>query len=402
MPCPSCGATNVVNRSAGFVWRGPNPIRPLTGAVQLPNLIILGASARAAAESACRAGMRPWCADLFADRDLAAICPVVCCRWECYPSGLLDLLDAATLPPDVPVLFTGAIENHTPLVDAITAHRPLAGSSAAAMRSVRDPVALTAVKLHAGLVPCRTCRAGPLSVTGRYLVKPLRSTGGRDIHASNPGERIDHDHYLQEYVEGTPVSAAFRADGDATTLVGVTEQIIGDPEFAAGGYQYCGSIGLLALAPRQEDALKHLGRQLAAEHGLHGLFGIDAIVDSAGDIRPVEVNPRYTASVEILERATGFAALAPRPGASAPSPVESAGPELALHAKAIVFARRQTCVGDLYDLFNRDSIADVPAIGQAVDSGHPICTLLTRGPDRDTCLEQLHAMADLLYRSMSP
>jgi len=32
-------------------------------------VLIVGASARAAAFSALRAGLRPWCADLFADLD---------------------------------------------------------------------------------------------------------------------------------------------------------------------------------------------------------------------------------------------------------------------------------------------------------------------------------------------
>ena len=40
------------------------------------NLLILGASTRAAAFSALRAGLAPRCADFFADRDLAATCPV--------------------------------------------------------------------------------------------------------------------------------------------------------------------------------------------------------------------------------------------------------------------------------------------------------------------------------------
>ena len=40
------------------------------------DLVIIGASARAAAFSAHRAGMRPWCVDLFGDADLARRFPV--------------------------------------------------------------------------------------------------------------------------------------------------------------------------------------------------------------------------------------------------------------------------------------------------------------------------------------
>ena len=107
-------------------------------------------------------------------------------------------------------------------------------------------------------------------------------------------------------------------------------------------------MGPLDLRPRLQSALTHLGGQLAAKHDLRGLFGVDAILDSSNDIRPVEVNPRYTASVEILERATGDTALVP--SQSRPSRVESVRPGSAIHGKAIVFARRESLVGDLYDL----------------------------------------------------
>ena len=39
-------------------------------------VLIIGASTRAAAFSALRAGLTPRCLDYFADRDLAAICTV--------------------------------------------------------------------------------------------------------------------------------------------------------------------------------------------------------------------------------------------------------------------------------------------------------------------------------------
>ena len=41
------------------------------------HLLLFGASVRAAAFSALRAGLRPWCADLFGDADLQARCPAL-------------------------------------------------------------------------------------------------------------------------------------------------------------------------------------------------------------------------------------------------------------------------------------------------------------------------------------
>src|SRR5439155_27257439 len=61
------------------------------------SLIIVGSSARAAAFSALRAGLRPWCADLFADVDLLQRCPAVRVPAESYPQCLPDMLDLS--PP---------------------------------------------------------------------------------------------------------------------------------------------------------------------------------------------------------------------------------------------------------------------------------------------------------------
>ena len=58
-------------------------------------LVILGASARAAAHSARRAGFRAVCGDSFADVDLRAWCPVTAI--EDYPAELEQVADAA--PP---------------------------------------------------------------------------------------------------------------------------------------------------------------------------------------------------------------------------------------------------------------------------------------------------------------
>ena len=55
------------------------------------HLLILGASVRAAAFSALRAGLRPWCVDLFADLDLRANCPALVIDASRYPNGLAAL-----------------------------------------------------------------------------------------------------------------------------------------------------------------------------------------------------------------------------------------------------------------------------------------------------------------------
>ena len=74
-----------------------------------PPLIIVGASARAFAQSARRAGLAVHAADLFADSDLCAVAASVArVPAERYPDGLLDLV--APFPAG-PWCYTGALEN---------------------------------------------------------------------------------------------------------------------------------------------------------------------------------------------------------------------------------------------------------------------------------------------------
>src|SRR4051794_35137718 len=114
------------------------------------DLLIFGASARAAAFSALRANLRPWCADLFADADLQARCPVFRLAPGGYPQGFVK---AAEQGPPGPWLYTGGLENRPALVRQIAALRPLWGNDEKVLRKVRSPRFLANL-LHEAGIPC--------------------------------------------------------------------------------------------------------------------------------------------------------------------------------------------------------------------------------------------------------
>src|SRR5438094_8454470 len=93
-------------------------------------IIIFGGSVRAAAFSALKAGLQPWCADLFADADLQACCPTIRIPSSCYPRNFAGLL--AKAPPG-PWMYTGGLENHPALVKRISSDRSLWGNSPASL-----------------------------------------------------------------------------------------------------------------------------------------------------------------------------------------------------------------------------------------------------------------------------
>ncbi|HEY2156423.1 MAG TPA: ATP-grasp domain-containing protein, partial [Isosphaeraceae bacterium] len=103
-------------------------------------------------------------------------------------------------------------------------------------------------------------------------------------------------------------SATFVGDGRTARLVGVTGQFLG---WSDEGLRtlYRGSIGPLPVRSEARQTVARIGDALAAAFGLRGLFGVDMKLDGVTPW-PVEINPRYTASVEVLEEALGVSLLA--------------------------------------------------------------------------------------------
>ena len=378
--------------------------RALVSVMSEPEVLtIVGASARAAAHSARRAGFSPYAADLFADVDLRNFCPSVLVGD--YPQGLER---ACAGPQPGGWMYTGALENYPELVDRLAALRTLWGNGAAVLRAVRDPRRVArAVAAERVSAPALAETPAGLPTDGSWLVKPYRSAGGANIHvwtADVASTESSDRHYFQQRVDGLPCAAVYVAARGSAMLLGVTEQLVGVGWSGAPVFSYAGSIGPLALKPWQQKGFARLGGCLAKEFGLVGLFGVDAVV-SAERIWILEVNPRYTASVEVLERtlelsAVGLHVAACRDGAL---PRVKAAPRSSPPARAgkvIVYARRQMVVPEALALAVEPHLgatwpryADVPPPGTEIRSGRPILTLLSSGPTTK------HVVSDLRERA---
>jgi predicted ATP-grasp superfamily ATP-dependent carboligase len=257
---------------------------------------VVGASARAAVHSLARAGLSAWAVDQFNDRDLARVAPCALCPEGGYPHALPEL--AARFPPG-PVLYTGGLENHPQVVAELARTRELWGNPAHVLPGVRDPFALAALLARTGFrVPQLIAPGAQCPAHGRWVRKPLRSGGGLGVRFARPGEPATAEHVFQEFSEGAPMSALFVNDA----LFGVTEQLIGEAWLHAAPFAYCGNIGPLHVP----SVVPHLNA--LCETGLRGVWGADFVL-CAGEPVVLEVNPRYTAAIEVLELATGRAAL---------------------------------------------------------------------------------------------
>lgn len=378
------------------------------------DLSLIGASTRAAAFSALRAGLRPWCADLFADIDLQRRSPVERLSPEKYPRGFLRAAQGA---PAGPWMYMGGLENHPGLIRRIGRIRPLWGNDESVLRIVRSPLALAQSLGEVELpVPAVRVRLDEVPANGRWLVKPLRGSGGGGIQFLGCGVDAPSRRravYFQEFIEGASLSAIYLGDGRVAQFLGATQQLVGEPWLHAGPFHYCGSLGPLALAPTLRKSLERLGDAITAASGLRGLFGVDCILQ---DELPwlVEVNPRYTASMEILEYAGCGPLLRRHRSIFDPSaPAQSLAPvrqESVCIGKAILFAARPLIfpadgpwITELMRPTPIDAMpgfADLPSAGERIEVGRPILTLFARGRSLEECRETLRRTAADLDRCL--
>jgi predicted ATP-grasp superfamily ATP-dependent carboligase len=257
----------------------------------MARVAIVGASGRAAAASARRAGLEPAVVDLFADRDTQRLGETVRCPLADFPHVIPDLV--RFLPPG-PVAYTGGLENHPAVIDRLAADRGLFGNGGTAVVAVRDPVRLRESLQVNGLRFPR--HFDEPSAVIECLIKHRTSSGGLGVARPPcvPPEWYDvpTDTYLEEFIPGRVMSAQFR---DAI-FFGATEQLAGEPWLHAPEFHYAGNIGPVAIDTELVCAFADAARRLS----LRGPWGIDYILNDGGAF-VLEVNPRYTAAMEVLE-----------------------------------------------------------------------------------------------------
>ena len=367
----------------------------------MTSLLICGASTRAVADSAARAGFSVTALDAFADLDQHPAVRAMSVVTNGHATAAALARSAMSVDAEA-VVYLSPFENHPRAIARIAAGRRLWGNAPDTLRAVRDPFTLARrLRSHSFAFP-RSWN----DWNDSYLVKPFRSGGGNRIRCWR-GEPVPRTSYLQEQIEGTPGSIAFVAAGGDCVPVGFSRQLVGDPAFGAAGFRYCGNI----VAPLDDsqfcrgralfDAATTVARAVTSEFGLVGLNGIDFI---ARDAVPVllEVNPRWSSSMELSERAFATTlfqahAAACRSGTLPSFDLISGLQRSGAFGKAIVYARQHSRIFDSAAWLDDPDVRDVPRSGQRFRPGQPVCSVFATAPDSDSCYRALVARADWVY-----
>jgi predicted ATP-grasp superfamily ATP-dependent carboligase len=379
-------------------------------------ILIVGLSTRAIAESAVKAGYNVVALDYFGDRDQRALVRNYALQRDFdLPYSAEALLEASRRLEFDAIVYASSLENHPEIVEQFAQGRELLGNPAGVLKEVRDWARLRAVCDEEGIPHPTTLlpgEEGDADPRARWLRKRVRSGGGHGIEPWNGGS-LDGTHVLQEHVEGRPASAAFVADGRRSVLLGVTEQLIGREELGARGYTWCGNVLPLALHSSEDverllHAVTRATTGLTRRFGLRGVNGIDLVVPHGPGGRPrpvlVEVNPRYTASMELVERAYGLSVFdlhvrsfdGELPGFSLKKRLDHPR----FHGKGIVYANEDVVMPNTAE-WRREGRRDIPFSREKIEARHPICTVLAQGESRDFCWNHLVAAADRVRQELS-
>jgi uncharacterized protein len=374
-----------------------------------PRVLIAGVSTRAAAASAAQAGFEVTALDAFGDLDQ-------------HPS-----VRSLSLPRDFGARFTAhaaaraareiacdavaylsPFENHSRAVDSIASGRALWGNPPDVLRRVRDPFLLAGVLRRRGFSTPIT-RVDVSAEAQDWLVKPFRSGGGRGVRRWLPGTRVPLGCYAQQHIDGVPASMVFVAANGQAVPLGISHQLVGDGACGASGYRYCGNV----LAPADDPVLSDtvlsstadLARYVTAEFALVGLNGIDCIVRD-GIPYALEINPRWSASMELVERAYGVSMF----GIHAAACVNGVLPAFDLKrarrrprtmGKAIVFARAAVTAGATHRFLDDEMVKDIPRPGDHISVGEPICTVFEEDTDLERCRGGLRRRAQSIMSAIA-
>lgn len=399
-------------------------------------ILIIGASARAAVQSARRAGFDVIAIDLFKDEDLRLLASE-CFQIADFEHDVISLVAEAvkTHGPFVGWIYTGALENRPELVDSISSQLPLLGNDGNVLTQIRNPINVHRI-LQREKLPVLEVRSAedPPPQDDTWLRKPLQSAAGRDIEIWNAkASRVSpsEQYFFQKYVsDAQPISAIFVANGRLARCIGSSMQLIGEASLGADSFTYCGSIGPLsksstpAIPENTQQQIQRTADCLTQQCQLVGLFGIDFLLK--GSVAwPIEINPRYPASLEVLEMASEGRWMADHVNVclnqdNQPDVLTTKKPARPFVGKAVFYANQRLVIPKVFEPFRESlsqfatssaagqesdnvpspQLADIPAAGTIISQGHPVCTLFTSGNSLDQCRDQLFKESRTLKKQL--
>ncbi len=405
------------------------PTNPEPQTDQRPHVLIVAYSGRALAHAAKAASLYATVVDQFCDSDTMAIADATL-RLNFPPERANAKLESACkplrklfrqpsailggLPPISGVLLGGGCENRPSLIQQIQSFagetQQLGLPSPKSLEQLRDRQFYRSAAEHAGCgfptsMSVKSFSADqPHTDQRAWLLKSPNSAGGLGVQRIATGQRLPTSlhskQYCQQLIPGRQLGVTLIVGPSGTRLAGCTESLSQRdwqptaPARHLNEFLYRGSWGPIELSSQQAAQVLRIGDYCASRTGWQGWLQADFIEDASRQLWLLEINPRWTAGMEVLVRAgvcnpvTEHLKALGRNIAAGPSSAQ------ARCAKAVWYADRDLTAAQLHAAATRAQsklnalspagsreflLCDIPSpTGDPVLTGHPGLTVVVK------------------------
>lgn len=373
-------------------------------------VLIAGIATRGMVTSAVAAGYDVTSLDYFADSDQPKEAKCLSLERDFHCSLTLKNLARAIkilLDEIDTVVFCAGMENETSLFDSVK-EKLLLGNEARVVTGVRDTRKLelalrgTNVRIPKTIFPGESLPLINQSIRQRWLCKDSLYSGGQGIYEWDGRCSLKKREILQLMVEGKLASASFVANRRSASLLGLSVQYAGVEDLGANNYWWCGNV-LPLIDESVVSIIQDAANALTNYFGLVGLNGIDFII-SGGEINILEINPRYTESMELIEMAIGKNLFNMQVEAyHGKLPQFELINSCPFFGKGVLYAERDVTIMDTNGWQYQDR-RDIPHSGSTILLGAPICSIMAVEDSPDTCwasvLTKAQHIKNEIYKDM--
>ena len=293
-----------------------------------------------------------------------------------------------------PIIFCGPVEATPEIIEEASVTFEVWNAPADAIRKCRELAFLKSLADEDIFFPSIN-----FDGSGRWIKKNLFGAGGTSIFDYH-GEELAEDEYAQKYIGGTSIGAVYYTSASGSRLLGITRHINAHPGFRQPEFSFGGIVYPAVVDDQTTALLSRFGERVGKASGLLGFWGADFTIGADKKIGLLEINPRPTASLELVAKEHAIDIVSLQRDAVMGNRVTLK--QFDNHPKK--FTGTAVCYADCETVFSAPEFwfqrggRDLPFDGAVIRKGEPILSLYADSDSYENVLLKLENYADNLYR----